>query len=140
MRFDRVGRADFINQIMEEQRLNATDVYPFEEAWVRDFAERSYDRAYKPEGVVRQLQAMLTKLGEPFTDHTRLTMPVVLIHGRDDIRVRAEASMELAQLIPHAELHLYPGMGHFVVEPLWTEFADIITRTARRAQGAKRSS
>jgi pimeloyl-ACP methyl ester carboxylesterase len=84
--------------------------------------------------VVRQLQAMLSDLGTPFTDHSRLTMPVALIHGREDIRVTAAASLELARLIGHAELHLYPGMGHFVVEPLWAEFADIIARTARWAE------
>ncbi len=134
MTFDRVDRATFIERIVEEQRLNATDIYPFEEAWVREFAEISYDRAHAPEGVVRQLGAMLTDIGQPFTDHTRLTMPVALIHGRDDGRVTAAGSLELARLIPHAELHLYPGMGHFVVQPLWAEFIDIIARTARRGE------
>jgi len=136
MTFERVDRQTFIEGIVEEQKLNATDIYPFEEAWAREFAEISYDRAHAPDGVARQLGAMLTDIGQPFTDHSRLAMPVALIHGRDDARVTAAGSLELARLIPHAELHLYPGMGHFVVQPLWAEFVDIITRTARRGEKA----
>lgn len=133
MDFGRRERAEFIEAILDEQRANASSVYPFEEAWVREFAERSYDRAYTPEGVVRQLQAMLTDLGTPWADPARLTMPVVLIHGLDDDRVHPSGSVELSRLISHAELHLYAGMKHFVAQPLWKEFCDIIVRTALRA-------
>ena len=133
MNFGRRERAEVVGHILDEQRLNASSVYPFEEDWVRAFAERSYDRAYTPEGVVRQLQAMLTDLGSPFADPARLTMPVVLIHGLDDMNVHVSGSIELSRRIGHAELHLYPGMKHFVVKPLWNEFSDIIIRTARRA-------
>jgi pimeloyl-ACP methyl ester carboxylesterase len=133
MNFGRRERAEFIDHILDEQRLNASTLYPFEEDWVRAFAERSYDRAHTPEGVVRQLQAMLTDLGSPWADPARLTMPVVLIHGLDDVNVHPSASVELSRRIGHAEVHLYPGMRHFVAKPLWNEFADIIVRTARRA-------
>ncbi len=133
MNFGRRERAEFIGHILDEQRLNASSIYPFEEDWVRTFAELSHDRAHTPEGVVRQLQAMLTDLGTPFADPARLTMPVVLIHGLDDVNVHVSASIELARRIPHAEVHLYPGMKHAVVKPLWREFCDVIVRTARRA-------
>ena len=133
MNFGRRERAEFIDYILDQQRANASSVYPFEEEWVREFAETSYDRAHTPEGVVRQLQAMLTDLGSSFADAARLTMPVVLIHGTDDANVHVSASIELARRIAHAEVHLYPGMKHFVVKPLWQEFRDTIVRTARRA-------
>ncbi len=133
MNFGRRERAEFIDYILDQQRANASSVYPFEEAWVRMFAERSYDRAYTPEGVVRQLQAMLANLGSSFADAARLTMPVVLIHGLDDVNVHHSGSLELARRIGHAELHLYAAMKHFVPEPLWKEFRDIIVRTALRA-------
>ena len=134
MEFGPRDRDAFIAHILDEQRVNSSSVYPFEEDWVRAFAERSYDRAYTPEGVVRQLQAMLTDLGTPFADPARLAMPVVLIHGLDDMRVHASGALELSRRIPHAEVHLYPGMTHFVVRPLWKEFCDIIVRTALRAE------
>jgi pimeloyl-ACP methyl ester carboxylesterase len=133
MNFGRRERAEFIDDIVDQQRANASSIYPFEEDWVRQFAQTSYDRAHTPEGVVRQLHAMLADLGTPFADPARLTMPVVLIHGLDDVNVHVSGSLELARCLPHAEVHLYPGMKHAVVKPLWKEFCDIIVRTARRA-------
>ncbi len=133
MNFGRRERQEFIDYILEQQLANRSDVYPVDVQWVRTFAEASYDRAYTPEGVVRQLQAMLGDLGSSFADAARLTMPVVRIHGLDDVNVHPSGSLELARRIPHAELHLYPGMKHALVEPLWKEFCDIVVRTARRA-------
>ena len=66
-----------------------------------------------------------------------LTLPTAIIHGRGDRLLKYQASIELARLIGSAELHLYPGMGHQVVEPLWDEFADIIARTAQRASATR---
>ncbi len=134
MNFGRRTRAQFIDDAIAGARMHSTRTYPIDEAWVRRLAERSYDRAYTPAGVARQLQAMLIDLGRPFADAARLTMPVLLIHGRDDRQVHVSASLELARRLPHAELHLYPGMGHHFPEPLWIECRDAITRTARRAE------
>jgi hypothetical protein len=84
MNFGWRERAEVVAHILTEQRQNSSSIYPFEQDWVRTFAELSYDRAYTQEGVVRQLQAMLTDLAKPFADPARLTMPVVLIDGLDD--------------------------------------------------------
>ena len=75
MNFGRRERQEFIDYILEQQLANRSDVYPVDVQWVRTFAEASYDRAYTPEGVVRQLQAMLGDLGSSFADAARLTMP-----------------------------------------------------------------
>jgi hypothetical protein len=61
-------------------------------------------------------------------------MPVSIIHGRSDPNIAEAASIELARLIPHAELHLYGGMPHALVEPLFEPMKNIIVRTARRAE------
>jgi pimeloyl-ACP methyl ester carboxylesterase len=62
-----------------------------------------------------------------------LTLPVAIVHGRADRQLKFEASFDMAQLIPDAELHIYPGMGHEFPTPLWDEFTDIIARNTRRA-------
>ena len=133
-----VSRDAFIDIMVASARFHATDAYPLDEAWARDEAQRGYDRAYTPAGVERQLRAMLTDLGAPFADPARLAMPVVLIHGLDDRQVHVSASRELARLLPHAEVHLYPGMGHFLPRALWQECRDIVTRSARRASAPPR--
>ena len=73
--------------------------------------------------------------GDRRGDLHKVSIPTAVIHGRGDRLIRAEASIEIARLIEGAELHLYPGMGHQVVEPLWDEFATIIARTVGRADG-----
>ncbi len=128
------SRQQFVDEMIVGSRKHSSATYPIDEDWVRGFAERGYDRAYTPAGVARQLQAMLTDIGSPFADATRLTMPVVLIHGLDDTQVHVSGSIELARRIPHAEVHLYAGMKHYFPEPLWHECCDIVTRTARRAE------
>lgn len=127
------SRQKFIDEMIVGSRKHSSSTYPIDEAWVRTVAEQGYDRAYTPEGVARQLRAMLADLGEPFADAARLTMPVVLIHGLDDTQVHVSGSLELARRLPHAEVHLYAGMRHYFPEPLWRECCDIVTRTARRA-------
>jgi hypothetical protein len=47
--------------------------------------------------------------------------------------LKVAAGFDLGQLLPEAELHIYPGMGHEFPRPLWDEFATIIARTTRRA-------
>jgi hypothetical protein len=51
-------------------------------------------------------------------------------HGPERRRDRARGSERIAGLVPYAELHLYPGMGHEIAPALWDEFGNIITRIA----------
>ena len=42
----------------------------------------------------------------------RINLPALLIHGSADVIVPPASSQALAQLLPDAELHLLPGLGH----------------------------
>ncbi|WP_412065782.1 alpha/beta fold hydrolase [Rhizobium sp. SYY.PMSO] len=44
----------------------------------------------------------------------RVTVPTLIVHGRDDILVLPDAADITARLIPHATLSLYDGCGHSV--------------------------
>ena len=127
-----VSRDAVIDDFVENQRFCGSIAYPFEESWIRELAGRSFDRGYRPAGVRRQTAAMI---GAPdrSLQLSRLNLPVALIHGRADRLLRYQASIDMAALIPEAELHLFPGMGHQIVEQLWDDLVAIITRTARRA-------
>jgi pimeloyl-ACP methyl ester carboxylesterase len=72
---------------------------------------------------VASMPDLTPRLGE-------LHMPVAVIHGRDDAQIGPRGSERIAAHVPHAELHLYPGMGHEIAPALWDDFARIITRTA----------
>lgn len=121
-----------IEEIVERERNTRSTAYPFDETWMRDYAGRCYDRGYRLDGILRQVHAAMS-LGDRRAQLRALRLPATVIHGRVDRLLKVEAGFELGQLIPDAELHIYPGMGHEFPQPLWDEFANIIARTAARA-------
>jgi pimeloyl-ACP methyl ester carboxylesterase len=127
-----LSRDEAVAAYVDVQRMSGSPAYEFDEVWLRELGGLSFDRAYRPDGILRQLSVML-RSEDRRADLAAITIPVAIIHGRDDRLVRPEASIEMARLMPTAELHLYPGLGHQVAKPLWGEFATIIERTVRRA-------
>ncbi|HUA36064.1 MAG TPA: alpha/beta hydrolase [Candidatus Binataceae bacterium] len=128
----RFERAEALEKFIERERASASTAYPYDEDWVRELGTRGYDRCYAPEGVLRQLAAMIRWKSTPEA-LGGLEMPSSIIHGRADGRIKVEAALDLGRLLKTSELHIFPGLGHEIPEPLWDEFATIIMRTAARA-------
>jgi pimeloyl-ACP methyl ester carboxylesterase len=42
----------------------------------------------------------------------RMTMPVLVLHGDEDILVPVEHGRDLHKILPHSELVIFPGAGH----------------------------
>ncbi|BCW86642.1 hydrolase (plasmid) [Arthrobacter sp. NicSoilE8] len=122
-------REDAIASFLEGDRATASPAWGYDEAWKRELAGRMFDRAPDRSGLSRQRNAVAL-LPDLRPRLTELTMPVALIHGRDDALIRARGSLRIAEVVPQAELHLYPGMGHEIAPALWDEFVAIITRIA----------
>ncbi|MEV6592222.1 alpha/beta fold hydrolase [Streptomyces acidicola] len=94
-------------------------------AVLRELAANSYDRAYYPAGVGRQLGAMI--LGGSRADALRqLRVPTLVIHGLDDTLIDPSGGKRTADLVPGAKLLLIPGMGHDRPRELWPEINDAI--------------
>jgi pimeloyl-ACP methyl ester carboxylesterase len=47
--------------------------------------------------------------------------PLALWHGAEDRIVPATAAQAIAARVPHAELHLLAGEGHFFIFERWRE-------------------
>ncbi|MEU8933673.1 alpha/beta hydrolase [Streptomyces sp. NPDC048409] len=89
-------------------------------AALRELAAASYDRAYYPAGVGRQLGAMI--LGGSRAEALRkLQVPTLVIHGLDDTLIDVSGGRRTADLVPGAELLLVPDMGHDRPRELWPE-------------------
>ena len=100
---------------------------------IRELAAQSYDRAYYPAGVGRQLGAM-TLAGSRANALRTLTVPTLVIHGLDDTLIDPSGGRRTAELIPGARLLLVPDMGHDRPRELWDTIIDAIeahTRTWR---------
>lgn len=124
-------REQTIEEFLERERNTRSTVYDFDEAWMREYVTRCVDRGYCPGGIMRQARAAMG-LGDLRPKLKTLNLPACVIHGRDDRLLRVEGGFEIGQLVPDAELHIYPGMGHEFPRPLWDEFTNIIARTTQR--------
>lgn len=125
-------REEAIEAFIEANRATASPAYEYDEKAQRTLAGLMWDRDPDQSGISRQRHAV-----DNFADLRsrlhELAMPVALIHGRDDALIPPRGSLEITEKVAHAELHLYPGMGHEIAAPLWTAFTSIIARTASRA-------
>jgi pimeloyl-ACP methyl ester carboxylesterase len=92
---------------------------------IRKLAAQSYDRAYYPAGVGRQLGAVL--LAGSRADALRaLNVPTLVIHGLDDTLIDPSGGRRTAELIPGASLLLIADMGHDRPRELWDDLCDAI--------------
>ncbi len=64
--------------------------FPLDEDWLRKIAAQAYDRAFYPEGVARQLAAILTQKNRK-SELGSVAVPTLVIHGADDPLVPVEA-------------------------------------------------
>ncbi|MGW5235908.1 alpha/beta fold hydrolase [Streptomyces nodosus] len=94
-------------------------------AVLRGLAADSYDRAYHPAGIGRQLGAMILS-GSRADALRELRVPTLVIHGLDDTLIDPTGGKRTADLVPGAELLLIPDMGHDRPRELWPKLIDAL--------------
>ncbi len=112
-------------------RLLASPGFPFDEAKTRELVGRSYDCAFDPKGVARQIAA-IAAAPDRTPALTEVRVPTVVIHGTDDPLISVTGGEATARAIPGAELHAVPGMGHDLPRELWPRVIDALAGNARR--------
>jgi pimeloyl-ACP methyl ester carboxylesterase len=126
-------RDRYLEQAVANARLAlAGSAFPFDPDAIRRGAARSYDRAYDPAGVARQLAAALAA-----TDRTEalrsLRMPTLVVHGEVDKIIGIDGGQATAAAVPGARLLRIPGLGHELPPAAWATVADAIADNAGRA-------
>jgi len=94
-------------------------------AAARQLAAQSHDRCYCPEGVTRQLAAMIVS-GSRANGLRNLQVPTLVIHGLDDTLIAPSGGRRTAALVPGAHLLLLQDMGHDRPVPLWPQICTAI--------------
>ena len=94
-------------------------------AQLRALAAASYDRAYYPAGVPRQLAAMILD-GSRAEALKTLSVPTLVIHGLDDTLIGPSGGRRTAELVPGARVLLLEDMGHDRPPALWPHLVDAI--------------
>jgi pimeloyl-ACP methyl ester carboxylesterase len=98
-------------------------------AVLRELAAASYDRAYYPAGIGRQLGAMILS-GSRAGALRELRVPTLVIHGLDDTLIDPSGGERTADLVPGSELLLIPDMGHDRPRELWPTLIDAVVAHA----------
>jgi len=107
--------------------------YPIDEIWTYKKMAESFDRCFCPQGITRQLVAILTQSNrEPML--SSINAPTLVIHGTSDPLVSLEGGKATARAIPGAQLMLIEGMGHDL--PHGGAWPQIIQAIATHTQNA----
>ncbi|MFI8185654.1 alpha/beta fold hydrolase [Actinacidiphila glaucinigra] len=120
-----------IDEAVRRAAVIGSPAYPPAPEELRERVTAAYDRAYRPEGYLRQYAAILAS-----PDRTpglrSVTVPTVVVHGEQDPLVDRSGGRATAAAVPGSELLLIPGMGHDLPEQVWPAVVDAIARNAAR--------
>lgn len=130
-------REAYINwQVKTWQALSGPE-YPVDEAILREWAERDFERDFDPAGRLRQQTVSfvghIESAGYRLNNLENITAPTVVLQGTEDPIVPVASAEDIVARVPGAELRLIPGLGHFIPVELVPVFADAITAAAARA-------
>ena len=125
-------RQSAVQRAVDTYRVIGSPGFEFDEAALRDRAGLSFDRAYDPAGVARQLAAILTT-HDRTRDLKSISVSTLVIHGSEDALVNVSGGRATAAAIPDAELLVVEGMGHDLPRAVWPEITDRISALIERA-------
>lgn len=107
--------------------------FPLDEKWTRKIMAKSYDRCFYPQGMVRQLVAILTQVNRGHA-LASVKVPTLVVHGTGDPLVSVEGGKDTAKAIPGAQLMLIEGMGHDLPHGgAWPQIVEAITAHTLKA-------
>lgn len=104
-------REAYIEHMLKVFKTLAGPGFPVDEMWTRKIIAQNYDRCFCPQGMARQLVAILAH-GSRKKALTSLKVPTLVIHGTEDPLIPVEGGKDTADAIAGARLMLIEGMGH----------------------------
>ena len=125
-------REAYIKQSVKNWRILYGSGFPYPEDLYRERAAAAYDRSFYPQGMKRQMLAVMGAENRGPKLKT-IKVPTLVIHGGDDPLVPIEGGKETAECIPGAELLIIEGMGHSLPSPIWSQVVDAIAKNASKA-------
>jgi pimeloyl-ACP methyl ester carboxylesterase len=130
-------REEVIDQRVRAARAFASTGIEIDEAAVRERAGMAYDRSHDPVGTMRQGIAVVAS-GDRTEGLRSITVPTLVIHGREDPMFDLSGGQATAAAIPGAELVILDNLGHAFPRQLWPEYISRIAALVQRAGGSAR--
>ena len=117
-------REGYVQNWFAGQRIWGSPEFADEARWRAD-AERSFDRAFDPAGVGRQLRAVQSAPSR-VDGLRRITAPTLVIHGDRDTLIHSSGGRRTAELVPGARFELIEDMGHDYPPQLRRRWTDLV--------------
>jgi pimeloyl-ACP methyl ester carboxylesterase len=124
-------REEAIEAGLTAHRVLGTGEFATDDEEARRLATDLYDRAFFPEGVARQLCAILAS-GDRTERLATVTAPTLVVHGTEDILITPSGGEATARAVPRARLMLVEGLGHELPPDLWPKLMDEIVANAAK--------
>lgn len=125
-------REGVIDQSLQSWRRTGSPELGIDEAWAADIAGRQFDRAFYPDGVVRQFDAIVGS-EDRRAGLAQVSAPSLVVHGSIDPLVTLEGGEATAAALPNATLLVFDKMGHDLPKAVWPELLDAVYDVAKRA-------
>ena len=112
-----------------DNHVAAIAVYGSQPEWIdeadtRARAAAAYDRCFCPDGIGRQMRAVMAD--PPRTDALRaVSVPTLVIHGSRDNLIDPSGGRRTAEVIPGARYVEIEGMGHDYPPAVWDQWVGI---------------
>ncbi len=100
-----------VELVLAGRRLLAGRGYFVSDEERRPLVRAAVERSWRPDGVVRQLRAVMA-CGSRLDDLAGIRVPSLVIHGDDDALLPLEHGADCARAIPGARFEVIEGMGH----------------------------
>ena len=117
------SRDEAIERGVQASKVIGSPGYDFDEQRIRERSASDYDRAFHPDGMARQVAAIISQ-----PDRTAalgsVSAPTLVIHGADDPLVGPSGGEATAAAVPGSKLKMIPGMGHDLPPALTNEIVD----------------
>lgn len=123
-------RASIVADAIKRHLAVASPDYPTPLADLQRMFSEEFDNGFYPQGVARQLAALLAS-GDLRPLLRTIACPSVVVHGRDDPLIQLACGEDVANTIPDSQMRVIEGMGHDFPVALSEAFADAICAAAR---------
>lgn len=115
------SRDDYI-----ENHVAAIGVYGSTPEWIDDDETRAraaaaFDRCFCPDGIVRQVKAVMRD-GTRDEELRSVDVPTLVMHGSRDALIDPSGGRHTAEVIPNAQYVEIEGMGHDYPRTVWKDW------------------
>ena len=104
-------REDIVEHFVKVLTVIGSPKYPMNNAELRKRIGEAYDRSFYPAGTIKQMGAIMAS-GDRSAEVRKITVPTLVIHGKDDPLVPLKHGEDTAKKVAGSEYTEIDGMGH----------------------------